>query len=118
MGGRNLRRIREENVLPSHAELVKRGGEVYVVGYDQVVSGGGIVYCHNNMSIRIFLSLSFTSDRDNQTVKREESPGAEERVLDGQRNAVGVAVGKDGDDADVVGVDESRDYVLRDRLIW
>jgi len=43
-GGRKLRRMRQENVVPSHAELVKRVGEVSVAGYEQVVGGGGIVH--------------------------------------------------------------------------
>jgi len=30
-GGRKLRRLRQENVVPSHTELVKRVGEVSVV---------------------------------------------------------------------------------------
>lgn len=43
-GGRNVRRVGEENVVLSQTELVKGVGEVGVAGYEQVVSGGGIVY--------------------------------------------------------------------------
>ncbi|CAJ1872849.1 unnamed protein product [Sphenostylis stenocarpa] len=43
----------------------------------------------------------------------ESDAGAEEGMLDGQRNAVSVAVGRDGDGADIVRVDESGGYVMQ-----
>jgi len=46
----------------------------------------------------------------------EGDAGAGERVLDGGRDAVGVAVGGDGEGPAVVHLHERRAYVLRDRV--